>query len=99
MTELNKAQSSTKSTAPSNQLNIKFFALIREQVGVDSLIEPYVENDTVGSVRARLASKSEAFQMAFDGPLVMACNQTIVGESHSVQAGDEIAFFPPVTGG
>jgi len=31
--------------------------------------------------------------------LLMAVNQTYVGPEHPVCEGDEVAFFPPVTGG
>lgn len=82
-----------------NPIHIKFFALIREQVGVDELIEEYVVNESMEQLTQRLAQKNEHFRFALSAPLVMACNQTIVDASHRIQAGDEIAFFPPVTGG
>ena len=34
-----------------------------------------------------------------DGKLLAAVNQTLVSFDHSLTDGDEVAFFPPVTGG
>jgi molybdopterin synthase sulfur carrier subunit len=31
--------------------------------------------------------------------LLFSVNQTLVKESHPINDGDEVAFFPPVTGG
>ncbi|WP_312241531.1 MoaD/ThiS family protein, partial [Pantoea sp.] len=33
------------------------------------------------------------------GKLLAAVNQTLVPMTHGLRAGDEVAFFPPVTGG
>jgi molybdopterin synthase sulfur carrier subunit len=82
-----------------NTITIKFFALVREQVGVDELIEDHIANESMEELVERLAIKNAGFRVASSSSLVMACNQTIVEASHLIEKGDEIAFFPPVTGG
>ncbi|MGV2470112.1 molybdopterin synthase sulfur carrier subunit, partial [Bacillus subtilis] len=34
-----------------------------------------------------------------DGKLLSAVNQSFVSGEHPLTSGDEVAFFPPVTGG
>jgi molybdopterin synthase sulfur carrier subunit len=56
---------------------------------------------TVGALVEWLKERSPGHAEAFaDGSLVKAAvNQEHVDLDHPVAAGDEIAFFPPVTGG
>jgi molybdopterin synthase sulfur carrier subunit len=57
-----------------------------------------VEN--VEALRAHLAAQGDRWALALaPGKLLAAVNQTLVEFSHPVKAGDEVAFFPPVTGG
>ena len=51
-------------------------------------------------VAAHLAAQGDRWALALDASkLLAAVNQTLVPMSHPLQAGDEVAFFPPVTGG
>ncbi|AKM86729.1 molybdopterin synthase sulfur carrier subunit [Enterobacter ludwigii] len=80
-------------------IKVLFFAQVRELVGTDSLTldTPF---DTVADVRAHLAAQSDRWALALDeGKLLAAVNQTLVELTHPLTAGDEVAFFPPVTGG
>lgn len=80
-------------------IQVLFFAQIRELVGTASL---KLEGDflTVEDIRLHLAQKGEKWALAMDAQkLLVAVNQTISAFSSDVQKGDEIAFFPPVTGG
>ena len=55
---------------------------------------------TVGALRAHLAARGEAWAALAEGRNVRAAvNQHMVGADGAVQAGDEVAFFLPVTGG
>ncbi|VTP65470.1 Sulfur carrier protein moaD [Leclercia adecarboxylata] len=55
---------------------------------------------TVEALRAHLAAQSDRWALALDaGKLLAAVNQTLVEFNHPVTSGDEVAFFPPVTGG
>ncbi len=82
-----------------NTIIIKFFALVREQIGLDEITETIIENETLGELKRRVEHKGDNFALALSGPVVMACNQTMVDDTHTIKPGDEIAFFPPVTGG
>ena len=80
-------------------LNILFFAQVRELVGTDRIELP-AEYADVESLRAALAERSDRWALALEpGKLLAAVNQTLVSHQHPLRAGDEVAFFPPVTGG
>ncbi|HBM0948361.1 molybdopterin synthase sulfur carrier subunit [Enterobacter kobei] len=80
-------------------IKVLFFAHVRELVNTDSLtLEGSFEN--VAALRAHLAAQGERWALALDeSKLLAAVNQTLVEFSHPLTAGDEVAFFPPVTGG
>ncbi|AIT67732.1 molybdopterin synthase sulfur carrier subunit [Haemophilus influenzae] len=80
-------------------LNILFFAQTRELIGIDAI---QLEDDfaTAEAVREHLAQKSDKWALALEkGKLLVAINQTLMPLESAVKNGDEIAFFPPVTGG
>lgn len=80
-------------------IKVLFFAQVRELVNTDSLtLEGSFEN--VAALRAHLAAQGERWALALDqSKLLAAVNQTLVEFSHPLTVGDEVAFFPPVTGG
>ena len=75
-------------------INVKYFASLRERLGrgEDQIDAPAVV--TVAELWARLNS---------DKPLpanvLIAVNSEYAQADQAVQDGDEVAFFPPVTGG
>ena len=80
-------------------INVLFFAQVRELVGCDRLEidEPF---PTVESLRQHLESRGERWALALEsGKLLAAVNQTLVSFDTPLTDGDEVAFFPPVTGG
>lgn len=79
-------------------IKVLFFAQVRELVNTDSLtLDASFEN--VAALRAHLAAQSDRWALALDeGKLLAAVNQTLVEFTHPLNAGDEVAFFPPVTG-
>ena len=84
-------------------IKILFFAQTRELVGIDGLeLEEQFSN--VEAIRAHLvetgADQEGKWDLALEpGKLLAAVNQSIVPLDTEVKAGDEVAFFPPVTGG
>ena len=78
-------------------LTVKFFARYREALGVDSL---KVEGDfaTVEDVRALLAKRDGADVLS-EQNLMCARNEGLCQLDEPVVDGDEVAFFPTVTGG
>jgi len=80
-------------------INVLFFAQVRELVGCDRL-EITDTFTTVEALRQHLESKGGRFALALEpGKLLAAVNQTLVAFDHPLSDGDEVAFFPPVTGG
>lgn len=82
-------------------IKVLFFAQVRELVGTDSLTLDASELATVEAVRQQLAARGDrwAWLALEEGKLLAAVNQTLTSFEHPVASGDEVAFFPPVTGG
>lgn len=81
-------------------IKVLFFARLREQLSTNSLQISASENLTTENIRQQLAEKDDMWTkvMAADS-LLVAVNQEVTDWSHQVNDGDEVAFFPPVTGG
>ena len=75
-------------------ITVKFFASLREQVGQ---AEMEVTGNEVSTVIE--AWNSATNNMSMPENTLMAVNMDYVNASHVVKSGDEVAFFPPVTGG
>ena len=55
---------------------------------------------TVGDVRRQLSERGEVWAKALgEDNLIAAVNQVVVTDDPALKDGDELAFFPPVTGG
>ncbi len=81
-------------------ITIRFFARLREELDTEQLTLPAEPDLTTGVILATLAERGGAWaQLQGDQPVMIAVNQTMAKLSTQVQAGDEVAFFPPVTGG
>lgn len=75
-------------------IKIKFFASLRELVGqADSEVTENSVNTVID------VWNSATKNMTMPDNMLMAVNMEYVEAMHSVKAGDEVAFFPPVTGG
>lgn len=81
-------------------IKVLFFARLREQLSTDSLEISPIDNMTTDHIRQQLAEKNEMWAKLMKADsLLVAVNQQITDWSHNVASGDEVAFFPPVTGG
>lgn len=82
-------------------LRILYFAALRETLGTDGETYEWPEAGlTLGQLRAALASRPEPWPaLAAMKNLKAAVNQTMAGPDAALADGDEVAFFPPVTGG
>lgn len=78
-------------------VTVKFFARYREALGMDSVnVEgPF---NTVDDVRAQLAQR-EGAEVLREQNLMCARNEDLCQLDEPVVDGDEVAFFPTVTGG
>lgn len=83
-------------------MKILYFALLRERVGIaeETLTLPAAVR-TVGDLVTWLKDRSAGHAAALADPALVrvAVNQDYAQPDHTVQDSDEIAFFPPVTGG
>jgi molybdopterin converting factor subunit 1 len=82
-----------------SQLNVQFFASLREQLGRDTLQVHWPQTDTVASLIEVVEQAADAQGLLQSPDILVAVNQTMVDREASVQPGDEVAFLPPVTGG
>ncbi|WP_372965041.1 molybdopterin converting factor subunit 1 [Marinobacter sp.] len=81
-------------------LTVRFFARLREELETDRLQLPVTPGQTVGDILSELANRDGAWSQLKSGqPVMVAVNQAMAKPNTPVQAGDEVAFFPPVTGG
>ena len=82
--------------------DILYFASLAETLGQKSeKIELPADCGTVDDLVQLLRARGEPFASAFDGSIriLVAINQEMSEPSAAIGASDEIAFFPPVTGG
>ncbi len=83
-------------------LRILYFAWLREHTGTasESLALPSGVA-TLGDLVASLRARGPGYEAAFANPRLVrvALNQEFAALDAPVGAGDEVAFFPPVTGG
>ena len=75
-------------------IKVKFFASLREQVGFADKSITFSDNLTVADVWLQCTDSQELSEN-----ILAAVNMDYVDRDHVVAAGDEVAFFPPVTGG
>lgn len=80
-------------------IRVLYFASLREAFGTagETLVPP-TEVCTVGQLRDWLVGQGRA-ELATAKNLRCAVNQDMARIDTPVQSGDEVAFFPPVTGG
>lgn len=83
-------------------MKLLYFAWVREHVGTSSeeIDRPDGVN-TVSDLISWLAARGNGYANAFNDTAMVraAVNQEHVDPLHPVGDGDEVAFFPPVTGG
>ncbi len=83
-------------------MQVLYFAWVRQKIGrgEESVTPPDGVRDVAG-LMAFLATQSPGHAAAFADPRQVraAVNQHFVALDAAVAPGDEVAFFPPVTGG
>lgn len=81
-------------------IDIHYFASVRERLGVDSEQLNISAGTVKDLVEALVAAHGEGYRKVLqDARVLVAVNQEVKGMDAVVRDGDEIAFFPPVTGG
>ncbi len=83
-------------------MRLLYFAWLRERIGrSEEDLNPPATITTVAGLIDWLKARGDGYAAAFADirTIRVAVNQDYVDLSQAVNAGDEIAFFPPVTGG
>jgi molybdopterin synthase sulfur carrier subunit len=83
-------------------LKVLFFARVREQLGCTSLELPWPEAGfDLDALQEQLCIErgDPWYDVLAQDNMIRAVNQTVVAGNCMLRDGDEIAFFPPVTGG
>jgi molybdopterin synthase sulfur carrier subunit len=83
-------------------MKVLYFAWVREKIGmpVEDIALPEMVTTVSGlidNLKTRGGGYAEAF--ADESVVRVAVNQEYVKTDHALSDGDEVAFFPPVTGG
>ena len=82
--------------------SVLYFASLAETIGSKSeQLELPTDCKTVTGLVELLRARGEPFASTFDGKtrILVAINQQMSEPEASIRDSDEIAFFPPVTGG
>lgn len=83
-------------------IQLKLFAALREQTGIEFEALPLpADVRTLGELREHLRGRSATWAEALDARKAVrgAINQRMAQDTDAIHDGDEVAFFPPVTGG
>ena len=82
-------------------IRVVFFASLREELGHDQLTLDMAPGTRVSALIAALADQYDAgWQTILTAENIrVAINHEMISEDAVISEGDEVAFFPPVTGG
>ncbi|MCP5141069.1 MAG: molybdopterin converting factor subunit 1 [Chromatiales bacterium] len=81
-------------------IRVLYFARLREALGADGE-QLAADIGNVGELKAALAARGGVWRSEFaENPRLLASvNQDMADDATPVADGDEVGFFPPVTGG
>lgn len=83
-------------------MKVLYFAWLRQKIGTgEEAVDPPEEVSTAGQLIDWLKSQGPGYEAAFkdETAVKIAVNQTFGTRDTPIAANDEVAFFPPVTGG
>lgn len=82
-------------------MKILFFGNLREQLGTGEIEVPLAPGtNNIADLLEALKQRGSEWQQALSrGSLLYAVNQTMATQSTLLKDSDEVALFPPVTGG
>ena len=84
------------------KIKVLYFARIKEAVNYSTEdVDLPADISTVTALKNYLALRGDIWVNLFNGKQVVraAINHTLVDDLATINTGDEVAFFPPVTGG
>lgn len=82
-------------------IKVLFFASFREKLNCEQLtLEEGEYSPSLFALKSLLAEKGEEWhEVVISDRTLVAVNQTLTRQDMTLHSGDEVAFFPPVTGG
>ena len=83
-------------------ITVLYFARLKESLNYSTEDMELPEGvKTIAQLKTHLAKRGEAWANLFNGKQTIraAINHALVDNEAAVKDGDEVAFFPPVTGG
>jgi molybdopterin synthase sulfur carrier subunit len=84
------------------KINLLYFASLKEKLGCGKeQLELSDEIKTVEDLKVLLSQRGASWSESFksDHSLLVSINQQMANELSNIKNDDEVAFFPPVTGG
>jgi molybdopterin converting factor subunit 1 len=79
-------------------LRVRYFASIREYTGLREEQVEVPEGSTAEALKKRVQQLHTSLK-AQEANILVAVNGSFVEPKHVLRAGDEVALFPPVSGG
>ncbi|WP_242634919.1 MoaD/ThiS family protein [Alteromonas sp. KUL42] len=80
-------------------ITVKTFAQTRELSGEDNISLDLEPDATIDTVIKHLTARGSHWELALSGSILSARNHQLCDKQTVLNDGDEVAFFPPVTGG
>ncbi len=81
-------------------LSLHYFASVKESLNCDQESVELASGNTVADLIKQLGERDAPWRQTLqDGDILVAVNQTMSSLDTKLHPGDEVAFFPPVTGG
>ncbi|CEN56018.1 molybdopterin converting factor subunit 1 [Candidatus Methylopumilus turicensis] len=83
-------------------ITVLYFARLKESLNYSTEeIDLPADVNTIALLKLHLAKRGEAWANLFNGQQTIraAINHALVENNAAIKNGDEVAFFPPVTGG
>ncbi|GGG49351.1 molybdopterin synthase sulfur carrier subunit [Pseudohongiella nitratireducens] len=83
-------------------LTVRYFASLREALGCEeeNITLEQKDNVTVSDLVGLLSARGEPWDVLQDtGQVLVAVNQSICQRTQPLHGDEEVAFFPPMTGG
>lgn len=84
---------------PMHKITVCFFGALSEAVNTKSLELTYEHDLRLEELKAQLVAQGPQWKAIEQGHILCALNHEMITGNPLIKAGDEVALFPPVTGG